>query len=80
MVVIAGLSNSYCGYATTYYMQEQYYEGASTVYGPYTLDAYISKFKEMAMDMATVSHNICPVQSRFNMKRDLAGKKYYPWT
>lgn len=35
-------------------MQAQYYEGASTVYGPYTLDAYISKFKEMAMDMATV--------------------------
>lgn len=61
-------------------MQEQYYEGASTVYGPYTLDAYISKFKEMAMDMATVSHNICPVQSRFNMKCDLAGKEYYPWT
>lgn len=54
VVVLAGLSNTYSGYTTTFEeYQEQYYEGASTVYGPYTLDAYISKFRQMAMDMAT---------------------------
>ena len=41
-VVIAGLTNTYSSYITTieeYGMQR--YEGASTIFGPHTLDAYI---------------------------------------
>ena len=41
-VVIAGLTNTYSSYVTTfeeYAMQR--YEGASTIFGPHTLDAYI---------------------------------------
>ena len=41
-VVIAGLTNTYSSYITT---REEYgaqrYEGASTIFGPSTLDAYI---------------------------------------
>ena len=41
-LVIAGLTNTYSSYITTF---EEYgvqrYEGASTLYGPHTLDAYI---------------------------------------
>ena len=41
-VVIAGLANTYSSYITTF---EEYavqrYEGASTIFGPHTLDAYI---------------------------------------
>lgn len=41
-MVIAGLTNTYSSYITT---REEYgaqrYEGASTIYGPSTLDAYI---------------------------------------
>ena len=41
-VVIAGLTNTYSSYITT--IEEygvQRYEGASTIFGPHTLDAYI---------------------------------------
>lgn len=41
-VVLAGLTNTYSSYVTTF---EEYgvqrYEGASTIFGPHTLDAYI---------------------------------------
>ena len=41
-VVIAGLANTYSSYIATF---EEYgvqrYEGASTIFGPHTLDAYI---------------------------------------
>lgn len=41
-VVLAGLTNTYSSYITTF---EEYgvqrYEGASTIFGPHTLDAYI---------------------------------------
>jgi neutral ceramidase len=41
-VVIAGLSNTYSSYITTFEeYQMQRYEGASTIFGPHTLDAYI---------------------------------------
>ncbi|EQB55626.1 neutral/alkaline non-lysosomal ceramidase [Colletotrichum gloeosporioides Cg-14] len=44
IVVIGGPANSYTHYITT---QQEYgiqrYEGASTLYGPYTLDAYINR-------------------------------------
>lgn len=48
-VVIAGLTNSYSQYVTTFEeYQVQRYEGASTLYGPHTLSAYIQEFKKLA--------------------------------
>ncbi|CAA6655087.1 unnamed protein product [Spirodela intermedia] len=48
-VVIAGLTNTYSQYVTTF---EEYaiqrYEGASTLYGPHTLSGYIQEFKKLA--------------------------------
>ena len=48
-VVIAGLSNAYAGYVTT---KEEYdtqnYEGASTHFGPYTLNAFTQEFTKLA--------------------------------
>ncbi len=47
-LVIAGLTNTYASYITTF---EEYgvqrYEGASTLYGPHTLDAYIQVWKSV---------------------------------
>ncbi len=51
-VIIAGLSNSYTGYITT--PQEysaQAYEGSFTVYGPWTLNAYLQAFSGLAKDI-----------------------------
>ncbi|CAF1217065.1 unnamed protein product, partial [Didymodactylos carnosus] len=47
-IVIAGLSNSYSHYVTTYEeYQQQRYEGASTLYGPHTLAAYQQIFDQL---------------------------------
>eukprot|EP00051_Salpingoeca_urceolata_P032023 m.13961 g.13961 ORF g.13961 m.13961 type:complete len:707 (-) comp4705_c0_seq1:85-2205(-) len=52
-VVIAGLSNAYTGYISTYEEYEwQRYEAASTLYGPHTLSAYIQEFSMLARAMA----------------------------
>ncbi|KAK1322445.1 Neutral ceramidase [Acorus calamus] len=52
-VVIAGLSNTYSQYITTFEeYQQQRYEAASTLYGPHTLSAYIQEFKKLATSMA----------------------------
>ncbi|XP_069373818.1 neutral ceramidase [Paralichthys olivaceus] len=52
-VVIAGLSNVYTHYITTYEeYQVQRYEGASTIYGPHTLSAYVHKFRGLARAIA----------------------------
>ncbi len=41
-VVLAGLTNTYSSYVTTFEeYSAQRYEGASTIFGPHTLDAYI---------------------------------------
>jgi neutral ceramidase len=57
-VVIAGLSNEYSQYVTTY---EEYgaqrYEGASTLFGPHTLAAYQQEFDRMTRAMAV---GTCP--------------------
>jgi len=53
-VVIAGLANAYTGYVTT--REEyagQYYEGASTHFGPWTLAAYQQEFQKLAVAMRT---------------------------
>ncbi|KAL4335960.1 hypothetical protein GQ457_07G035030 [Hibiscus cannabinus] len=48
-VVIAGLTNTYSQYvATLEEYQVQRYEGASTLYGPHTLSAYIQEFQKLA--------------------------------
>ncbi|MED6204596.1 hypothetical protein PIB30_010451 [Stylosanthes scabra] len=48
-VLIAGLTNSYSQYVTTYEeYQVQRYEGASTLYGPHALSTYIQEFKKLA--------------------------------
>ncbi|PSR86146.1 Neutral ceramidase [Actinidia chinensis var. chinensis] len=48
-VVIAGLTNTYSQYVTTFEeYQVQRYEGASTLYGPHTLSAYIQEFQKLA--------------------------------
>lgn len=47
-VVLAGLSNSYSSYiATPEEYQIQRYEGASTIFGPYTLPIYMSQFGKL---------------------------------
>ncbi|CAF0798677.1 unnamed protein product [Adineta ricciae] len=52
-VVIAGLSNSYTHYITTYEeYQQQRYEGASTLYGPHTLAAYQQIYDDLATKLA----------------------------
>nr|XP_009605588.1 neutral ceramidase 2-like [Nicotiana tomentosiformis] len=52
-VVIAGLTNAYSQYITTFEEYEQQrYEAASTLYGPHTLSAYIQEFKKLAKSMA----------------------------
>jgi len=54
VVVIAGLSNSYTHYITTYEeYQEQRYEGASTLYGPHTLAAYQQNFYDIITKLVT---------------------------
>ncbi|KAL8593139.1 hypothetical protein ACOMHN_009794 [Nucella lapillus] len=51
--VIAGLSNDYADYVTTYEeYQVQRYEGASTIYGPHTLQAFMQTFKALAQAIA----------------------------
>uniref|UniRef100_A0A4W3KHD5 Neutral ceramidase n=1 Tax=Callorhinchus milii TaxID=7868 RepID=A0A4W3KHD5_CALMI len=52
-VVVAGLSNAYTHYITTYEeYQIQRYEAASTIYGPHTLSAYIQEFRSLAKAIA----------------------------
>lgn len=51
-VILAGLSNAYSSYVATFEeYQIQRYEGASTIYGPHTLDAYLLKFSELAQHL-----------------------------
>ena len=52
-VVIAGLSNSYTHYITTFEeYQKQRYEAASTIFGPYTLRAYQQQYTFLADKLA----------------------------
>jgi len=52
IVTIAGLSNTYTHYITTFEeYQAQRYEAASTLYGPHTLTAYMQEMTRIAKDM-----------------------------
>ena len=51
-VVIAGLANDYSGYVTTFEeYQQQNYEGGFTLFGPWTLHAYLQNFSSLANDL-----------------------------
>jgi neutral ceramidase len=51
-MVIAGLSNTYSSYITTFEeYSAQRYEGGFTLFGPHTLDAYIQEFRKLAEAM-----------------------------
>lgn len=53
-VVIAGLSNEYTHYITTFEeYQIQRYEAGSTLFGPHTLAAYQQEFSKLAQALAT---------------------------
>ena len=49
IVMLAGLSNCYSSYISTFEeYQIQRYEGASTIFGPHTLEAYIQQFVRLS--------------------------------
>lgn len=51
-VVIAGLSNAYSSYVTTFEeYQVQRYEGASTIFGPHTLEAYLNQYLKLTKSL-----------------------------
>merc|ERR1719369_132676 len=53
-VVLAGLSNVYTHYITTFEeYQKQRYEAASTIYGPHTLRAYQTQYKMLTEKLAS---------------------------
>ncbi|CAO3627629.1 unnamed protein product [Mucor fragilis] len=53
VVIHSGPANGYASYCTTFEeYQNQRYEGASTPYGPYTLQAYMEAFDELVYMMA----------------------------
>ena len=63
-VVIAGLTNTYSSYVTT--IEEysiQRYEGASTIFGPHTLDAYIQVRASNLHDYAAACVGACVEKS-----------------
>ena len=54
VVILAAYANAYSGYVTTREeYSAQHYEGASTLYGPYTLNAYQQEFRRLALAMKT---------------------------
>ncbi|KAK4481366.1 hypothetical protein RD792_012253 [Penstemon davidsonii] len=58
-IVIAGLTNTYSQYITTFEeYKQQRYEAASTLYGPHTLSAYIQEFKKLAQSLASGDKSI----------------------
>ncbi|KAM6443048.1 putative neutral ceramidase C [Liasis olivaceus] len=53
-IILSGLCNVYTHYIVTYEeYQVQRYEGASTIFGPHTLSAYIQLFQGLAKAIAT---------------------------
>ena len=53
-VITAGYANAYSQYITTRQEYEmQHYEGASTLFGPHTLEAYIQEFGKMILQPAS---------------------------
>ena len=68
-VQISPYANGYCGYVTTYEeYQCQCYEGGHTVFGEWTLAAFQTKFKQLALQLLekpenrTIDKNILPIE------------------
>ncbi|KAI9487247.1 MAG: Neutral/alkaline nonlysosomal ceramidase [Benjaminiella poitrasii] len=58
VVIHSGPANGYASYCATFEeYQHQRYEGASTPYGPHTLDAYINAFDELVFMMANPNNH-----------------------
>lgn len=70
-IVIAGLSNAYSDYVATYEEYKvQRYEGASTIYGPFTLQAYIQQYQKLA-DALTKGDKLPPGPEIHNLRDQL---------
>ena len=53
IVAVAGYANDFLGYVATREEYEvQHYEGASTLYGPWTQAGYAQEFARLAADIA----------------------------
>ncbi|MES2285747.1 MAG: neutral/alkaline non-lysosomal ceramidase N-terminal domain-containing protein [Bacteroidota bacterium] len=68
-VILSSYANAYCGYVTTFEeYQCQLYEGGHTVFGEWTLAAFQTKFKELALQMLkpsedrTIDKSIVPIE------------------
>ncbi|KAI8637597.1 Neutral/alkaline nonlysosomal ceramidase [Parasitella parasitica] len=58
VVIHSGPANGYASYCSTFEeYQHQRYEGASTPYGPYTLQAYIEAFDQLVFMMANPNNH-----------------------
>jgi neutral ceramidase len=73
VLTIAGLTNSYTHYVTTYEeYQAQRYEAASTLYGPYTLDTYLQEFRRLAADLVADRPSLSDAAPRDLTKRQIS--------
>ncbi|MCE9540423.1 MAG: neutral/alkaline non-lysosomal ceramidase N-terminal domain-containing protein [Bacteroidetes bacterium] len=68
-VIISPYANAFCGYVTTYEeYQCQLYEGGHTVFGEWTLAAFQTKFKELALQLLEkpeerkINRSIVPIE------------------
>ncbi|MDE2402818.1 MAG: neutral/alkaline ceramidase [Burkholderiales bacterium] len=64
-VLVVGYTNAYTDYITTpeeYSVQD--YEGGSTLFGPWTLPAYVQELDKLAHDMATGAPTSNPLRPR----------------
>lgn len=68
-VIVSPYANAYCGYVTTYEeYQCQCYEGGHTVFGEWTLAAFQTKYKQLALQLLekpenrTIDKNIAPIK------------------
>ncbi|KAJ3275788.1 hypothetical protein HDV01_007255 [Terramyces sp. JEL0728] len=63
-IVLAGLSNIYTSYVTTYeeYLQQRY-EAGSTIFGPHTLEAYINQFTQLAHSFVSTNVQLNTAQA-----------------
>lgn len=81
-VAVAGYANDYSGYVATREEYEvQHYEGASTLFGPWTQAAYEQEFARLAADLAagrkSASHEP-PLDVRGTVRPTPLGSKFDP--
>ncbi|XP_060851425.1 neutral ceramidase isoform X1 [Rhopalosiphum padi] len=71
-VVIAGLCNTYSDYITTpeeYKLQR--YEGASTLFGPYTLPIYLKQYSKLAKALLSGNKKLGPGPEPVDLRPDV---------